>query len=667
MQNFRNTTIAIFALVFCAITPAHAQWEQTNIPSGTEIDAFATIGSNVFAGIHTIMGNLGSPNSVLLTTDNGTTWINTNLSVRGVWALFADGSNLFAGADGVYLSTDNGTSWSAENTGLLFSGPRPVDVRAFCAIGTNLFAGDYDGNGVFISTNNGSSWTAIHNGLTYDSTYKAYPPVTSFATIGTILFVGTQAGVFRSSDSGKSWVSVSSGFLVSTGGNIPIVWALAVIGTNLFAEADNYGVYQSTDIGTTWFAVTNGLPYDSIYNEYLPGTSFVVSCSNLYTEGDSGLFRLANNDTSWTAINKSLGGAFYSSQEALGVNDTCLFLAPWGSDTGGIWRLPLNEVILDENPPEDTLQATLCNSINFAFDLRTIGGCAFPTLDSVLIAGLDTSEYQISRTHHSVSENVPDTSRVTVNPSQSGTSTFTVTAQYVDDQNNVLDTSFTLTLIVAPAQSLNITLNSAQLSDTNQGIVSIPIYASSAGTLTGGSVTFRIAMRTDLLTPESISSPIAGVGTAPLRVDDSGVWITLTLSPNDSISSDTLLATLVCRAFVTDTNETAISVGSSSGPSNCLSILGTGGESFTLIPQCGDATLTQFLLNGSPIGITSIVPNPARNTITITPSIGPFSILDPLGRSYEVKQAGDVLDISSLPSGVYFVSNGVSRAKFVKE
>ncbi len=63
----------------------------------------------------------------------------------------------------------------------------------------------------------------------------------------------------------------------------------------------------------------------------------------------------------------------------------------------------------------------------------------------------------------------------------------------------------------------------------------------------------------------------------------------------------------------------------------------------------------------------TIFPNPATNEIQITLSEGNISILDPLGRSYEVKQTGNTLDVSSLPSGVYFVSDGQMRAKFVKE
>jgi hypothetical protein len=69
----------------------------------------------------------------------------------------------------------------------------------------------------------------------------------------------------------------------------------------------------------------------------------------------------------------------------------------------------------------------------------------------------------------------------------------------------------------------------------------------------------------------------------------------------------------------------------------------------------------------SPHQIFTIFPNPAKNEIQVSLGVGNISILDPLGRSYAVKQTGNTLDVSSLPSGVYFVSDGHTRAKFVKE
>jgi photosystem II stability/assembly factor-like uncharacterized protein len=68
-----------------------------------------------------------------------------------------------------------------------------------------------------------------------------------------------------------------------------------------------------------------------------------------------------------------------------------------------------------------------------------------------------------------------------------------------------------------------------------------------------------------------------------------------------------------------------------------------------------------------------IYPNPATETVTITSleAGGTMHLLDILGR--EVLQAitpasGSLtLDVSSLPSGLYYISDGIARAKFVKE
>jgi photosystem II stability/assembly factor-like uncharacterized protein len=66
----------------------------------------------------------------------------------------------------------------------------------------------------------------------------------------------------------------------------------------------------------------------------------------------------------------------------------------------------------------------------------------------------------------------------------------------------------------------------------------------------------------------------------------------------------------------------------------------------------------------------SVYPNPCTNILNIL-NVDNFgteiSILDPLGRRYEVPRNGDMLDVSTLPSGVYFISDGHTRAKFVKE
>ncbi len=103
---------------------------------------------------------------------------------------------------------------------------------------------------------------------------------------------------------------------------------------------------------------------------------------------------------------------------------------------------------------------------------------------------------------------------------------------------------------------------------------------------------------------------------------------------------------------------------------NGLAVTGTGhavmiaGGPLAILEPAPTADVTPFSTSANG---TYIHPNPASDMLHVESYSGTISILDPLGRSYAVKQTGNALDISSLPSGVYFVSDGASRAKFVKE
>jgi hypothetical protein len=65
--------------------------------------------------------------------------------------------------------------------------------------------------------------------------------------------------------------------------------------------------------------------------------------------------------------------------------------------------------------------------------------------------------------------------------------------------------------------------------------------------------------------------------------------------------------------------------------------------------------------------ILSVFPNPSTSFLNVKSSDPILTIIDPLGRSYSVPRNGSTIDVSALPSGVYFISDGHSRAKFVKE
>jgi photosystem II stability/assembly factor-like uncharacterized protein len=95
-----------------------------------------------------------------------------------------------------------------------------------------------------------------------------------------------------------------------------------------------------------------------------------------------------------------------------------------------------------------------------------------------------------------------------------------------------------------------------------------------------------------------------------------------------------------------------------------LNIAYAGGFDAVYKLNVGDLAVQQKLIPDSNF---SIFPNPAINEIQITGSERNIFISDPLGRSYEVKRASTTLDISLLPPGMYFISDGHSEVKFVKE
>ena len=76
----------------------------------------------------------------------------------------------------------------------------------------------------------------------------------------------------------------------------------------------------------------------------------------------------------------------------------------------------------------------------------------------------------------------------------------------------------------------------------------------------------------------------------------------------------------------------------------------------------------QTSIVGIKYGTIQVYPDPATNVLYLNEMDDALEIYDPLGRKYSATANGNSLDISRLPSGVYFLYDGVAvRAKFVKE
>ncbi len=343
MKTYTLATLALVLLGFHL--PMQAQWVKTLsvIQDNGGFDAFAVLGTNIFAG--------SERSGVFRSTDNGISWaaVSSGMPDSAVFSLAVSGTNLFAGSyGGVFLSTNNGTTWTGASNRLGISFVGALAVSPDGAGRTNLFAGSY--GGVYLSTNNGTSWTVVDTVYGDEGIHSLLVSGTNiFAVYGpekTISPYSTE-GLLLSTDSGTSWREVKPGlpdFAVSS---------VAVAGTNLFTGG--IGVNRSTNNGTTWTVDTVGMGSTGVI-------SFAVSGTNVFAGTYSrGVFLSTNNHTSWTAVNSGLPIGNSSYVRALTSMGTYLFA---GTDDG-VWRRPLSEMITSVEPAIRELPSVFLLSQNY--------------------------------------------------------------------------------------------------------------------------------------------------------------------------------------------------------------------------------------------------------------------------------------------------------------
>ena len=219
-------------------------------------------------------------NGVFRSTNNGTKWaqVNAGLTDTTVWAFAVapsrgGGTDIFAGTGGTpwqpagnaFLSPDFGTSWTAISTGLPNTPIGPF--AASPAVGkpgtTNIYAGT--GEGVYLFSYDDSSWADMNSGLT-DLNILAFGV---FADSSGKLLVGTYGGAFLSNDDATSWTQVNNGLTDSTACE---VYCFAFSGSNIFAGVGPGGVFLSTNNGTQWTNVDTGLTDPSVFALAVIGT-----------------------------------------------------------------------------------------------------------------------------------------------------------------------------------------------------------------------------------------------------------------------------------------------------------------------------------------------------------------------------------------------------------
>jgi hypothetical protein len=231
--------------------------------------------------------------------------------------------------------------------------------------------------------------------------------------------------------------------------------------------------------------------------------------------------------------------------------------------------------------------------------------------------------------------------------------------------------------------SLQQSATSANAGDTVEIPISIePVDASTPVTFAASSAEqLSLFINTNFLTPIEFRADPRGTGSI-VTTTQTSADLQILWNSAFTVSSKTTLGVLRCAVKVTDTTEALIvlSSGKLRGTgAECIaqSIPEDGGsEHIQLLPACGLAELVGFMMHGMiPEGIVDIRPNPASGNISIRFQNDlkrpiEFEVVNALGTvclRTSTLLSEYTLDVSALPAGVYNISNGKQRTRFVKE
>lgn len=400
---------------------------------------------------------VGSTFGILRYLFDGTTWSQIGgilLKVFGMAALISDQEVIIGAREGAFRSSDHGLTWDFSSNGLTNTW-----VTALAPSGQRLFVGTmHSGNSW--STDDGETWNLSTAGITSPTTY-------AFAHSGSYLFAGTQdgavslgiiynGGIFRSDDQGTSWQVSRPGISVSS---------MVAREADIFAASNSGRVFHSADNGESWVVISDGLPNSWLHALLYNGTDVYVGTasqgvfryletfnywepfneglqtkinalaaqgSSLFAGTENGLFRTANDSSSWARVNESLinvpvytlaanetavfagtrEGVFVSADEgeswaaineglsdfdirALALHGDYLFV---GTSRSGVWRFPLEELILvqEKQPVAEAALAILFQNHPNPIQETTTIGFYLPAASRVSLKVFDVSGREVA-------------------------------------------------------------------------------------------------------------------------------------------------------------------------------------------------------------------------------------------------------------------------------
>ncbi len=182
-QNGENLYAGTLEGVFIS-TNNGISWNATGNGVGRVL-SFAVIGQSLI---------IGSQGAIYYSQDSGKDWndVQDVPSYSNINALAIIGSSIYAGtsSDGVWISSDSGIDWIEVNDSAL----NDSDVTTLIANEGNLYAGT-DSGFILLSSDRGTTWKQIDSGLNVGGT-----EITSLAMQDSVLYAGSpDSGIWRHS------------------------------------------------------------------------------------------------------------------------------------------------------------------------------------------------------------------------------------------------------------------------------------------------------------------------------------------------------------------------------------------------------------------------------------------------------------------------------------
>lgn len=206
-----------------------------------------------------------NPHYISRTTNGGVNWqgVDINPNAEGgrlrndflspVW-------HYYTNANKVYYTTNTGTNWAQFGGNTPFSNIYGICVGKYSSPMAPVFVFVNDNSTNKIAYYNGSSWEYRSAGISnsiYISGMNPHPTNNNIFYTYTPYYSNPGEKIFRTTNRGLNWVNVS--------GDFPNFIVSGVVGhpTNnniMFASTVYYGMFKTTNGGTNWFRWMNGMP-----------------------------------------------------------------------------------------------------------------------------------------------------------------------------------------------------------------------------------------------------------------------------------------------------------------------------------------------------------------------------------------------------------------------